>query len=81
MENIQFLFDYEREALLEALRRDLRNSKRRAMEAESTSDAEYYAFNSRFVARLLEILNPKTTEATKPIKAADSRIAVAISGR
>ncbi|NEX64705.1 hypothetical protein [Noviherbaspirillum galbum] len=75
MENMEFLFDYEREALLEALRRDLRNSERKAMEAQSTSDAEYHAFNSRFVARLLEILNPKA------IKDAAFGPDVAMSGR
>lgn len=63
MKNMQFLFDYEREALLEALRRDLRNSERKSRESESTTDAEYHAYNSRFVARLLEILNPKSSKA------------------
>jgi hypothetical protein len=63
MENISILFDYEKEALLEALRRDIRHSERQAKIADNVADAEYHAFNSRFVTRLLEILSPKSYES------------------
>jgi hypothetical protein len=53
------LLDYEMEALLEALRRDLRHSSQRANAASEMADVEYHLANYRYVARLLEALNPK----------------------
>lgn len=52
------LMTFERQALLEALRRDLRVQERHA---ESGGEyAQYHRNNARLARRLLEALNPKS---------------------
>ena len=51
------LFEYEKSALLEALRRDMRSEERRA--ASHSQYAEYHLANSRTSLKLLEALSPK----------------------
>lgn len=52
------LFSYEKEELLAALRRDLREQLRKAK--ENPRDADCYLYRSRTLLRVLDVLNPKT---------------------
>jgi ribosomal protein L29 len=55
--SLKDLTDYEREALLNALRRDLNSEK-----TKSETDAvhrNYHQYNVRILARLLEFFNPR----------------------
>lgn len=55
------LFEYEREALLGALRRDLRSEIQKA--SQCLEDAEFHKANYRSSLKLLEALNPKRVES------------------
>lgn len=59
------LLEYEKSALLEALRRDHRSEERRA--ASNPQDAEYHLMNSRASLKLLEALNPKQIGTGKQV--------------
>ena len=52
------LHSYEKEALLEALRRDLRSE--RCKVRTDPQDAEFHLANSRAIIKILEALNPKS---------------------
>lgn len=60
MFQVPFIFEYEKEALLEALRRDLRTEQEKAQ--RSTQHREWHIGNVRYAKRLLEVLNPRGPE-------------------
>jgi hypothetical protein len=60
MSNVPFIFKHEFEALLEALRRDLRTEQEKAQ--GDTRHREWHLGNVRYAMRLLEILNPRGPE-------------------
>lgn len=60
---IEVLVLYEHEALLAALRRDMRNELAKA--ANSPEWADYHYANARISKRLLEALNPKARGCTQ----------------
>jgi len=51
------LFPYERDALLEALRRDVRTEQCKV--TTDPEDAYFHLANSRIGIQILEVLNPK----------------------
>lgn len=57
-DQITLLFRHEKETLLDALRRDMRNELDKA--ENSPELAIYHHSNARYIKRLLEILNPKS---------------------
>lgn len=61
---LEVLVHYELEALLAALRRDMRNELDNA--AESPQWADYHRANARIIKRILEVLNPKRRLCTQP---------------
>lgn len=60
--NICDLFPHEKEALLDALRRDLRNSKRRIYECPD--EAIVHHANVRLIMRVLDVIQPRTGRST-----------------
>lgn len=64
--NIPTLLPGEKEALLEALRRDLRSQRCLAM--HDTGRAIWHQRNVQLNVRLLEAFNPKRIELTKPVR-------------
>lgn len=54
------LFPHEREALLEALRRDVRTEQCKVK--TDPEDAHFHLANSRIGIQILEVLNPKQGE-------------------
>lgn len=59
MENqITQLFHHEKVALLESLRRDMRNELHKAQ--NNPELAIYHQSNAHYIKRILEILNPKS---------------------
>lgn len=63
--DIPALLPNEKEALLEALRRDLRSQRSLAM--HDTGWAIWHQRNAQLNVRLLEVLNPKRREFIKPV--------------
>lgn len=57
MNQLLGIYPHELQALLEALRRDLRSERIRAF--EETSEADFHRQNERHILRLLELLNPR----------------------
>jgi hypothetical protein len=57
------LFDYEKQALLDALRRDLRSES--AKSAANTKDREEHLYNCRQILNLLDLLSPRAREKGK----------------
>lgn len=51
------IYPHEWEALLEALRRDLRSQT--SMAKQALSDADFHRQNARHTLRLLELFNPR----------------------
>lgn len=71
------LFDYEFEAILQALRRDMRR-ERNAMHEGLEVDKVWHEENARMDVRMLEVLNPKHVGATlRPAPAEVSTLVVA----
>lgn len=56
------LFEHEKQALLSALRRDMRAERQKAVDAEG--DVIHHFSNYRSVLRLLEVLNPRLSMET-----------------
>jgi hypothetical protein len=54
---METLFPHEMEALLQALRRDLRSEQIKA--SMNPADADIHLCNVRFAQRVLEVLNPR----------------------
>lgn len=71
------LFSYELEALLEALRRDLRAERCKAM--TDTENASYHLANYRSTIKVLEILNPKRARQQEASKT-DARCTGKLAG-
>ncbi|RYE73150.1 MAG: hypothetical protein EOO81_01395 [Oxalobacteraceae bacterium] len=63
--DIHTLLPGEKEALLEALRRDLRSE--RSLARHDTGWAAWHQRNVQLDVRLLEAFNPKRREFTKPV--------------
>ncbi|WP_326505092.1 hypothetical protein [Noviherbaspirillum album] len=57
------LFPHEREALLEALRRDVRTEQCKVK--NNPQDAHFHSANSRIGIQILETLNPKKGTLSK----------------
>lgn len=57
MVKVAGIYPHEMQALLEALRRDLRSERIKA--AGKTKDADFHRQNERHIVRLLECLNPR----------------------
>jgi hypothetical protein len=57
------LFSYELDALLEALRRDLRSERCKAV--TDSQESEFHLSNYRSTIKILETLNPKSVKPTK----------------
>lgn len=60
MPKVPFIFEHEMEALLEALRRDLRTEQEKAQ--RGAQYREQHIGNVRYAMRLLELLNPRGPE-------------------
>lgn len=60
------IMDYEFLAILEALRRDLRNERLASFEAEHLVDRQRHDYNAHRSVHLLEVLNPKHPSALMP---------------
>lgn len=58
IERFAMLFEHERSALIEALRRDIRSEERRA--ESNPQDADYHLTNYRTTLRILETLHPQS---------------------
>lgn len=61
--SLPIIFPYEMEALLSALRRDLRNEQAKLLRDDA--DVHYHSVNVRASLRLLEILNPRGPNRAK----------------
>lgn len=59
IDRFAMLFEHERSALIEALRRDIRSEERRA--ESNPQDADYHLTNYRTTLRILETLHPYPT--------------------
>lgn len=77
MNQIAFLFAYELEELIEALRRDYRSEKRLANEYPIERD--HHEKNARVAIRLLETLNPRQPRREKKDQRSDV-VGIAIYG-
>lgn len=69
------LFRHEYEALLEALRRDLR--RERGLAAAGNEDGCFHGLNARMVSRLLEILRPRSSRDGRNSEQLEQRPALA----
>jgi hypothetical protein len=63
MIQVPFIFEHEMEALLAALRRDLRREEEKAQ--SNKQDSQLHMCNVRYAMRLLEVLNPRGPERTQ----------------